>query len=267
MRIVGGVATSFDYSQQAQTYDTTRAASPSVLGPLRQALAGRPVGTLVDLGGGTGNYAQELAAEGWRTTVVDRNGAMLARAADKGLPVCRADIAHVPFPDQAVDAAMIVSMLHHVPDWATALAEAHRVVRPGGVVALMGYTRSHMAADVVAQYFPLAMAHFTGTHQTRDELLAALPGAEEIPVFYDDLVDGSMAALGRQPELILDPGRRRQTSFIEWVSLQHPEELQAGLARLEHDLSTGARPQDANRDSRAVIGDATVFAWTRPTQE
>ena len=31
-----------DYSNQARTYDETRAASPSVLGPLREALAGAP---------------------------------------------------------------------------------------------------------------------------------------------------------------------------------------------------------------------------------
>lgn len=193
---VAVVATSFEYSQQARTYDTTRAASPSVLAPLHQALESVAVGTLVDLGGGTGNYAQALANSGWQTTVVDRSGDMLARAAQKGLPVCQADITSLPFPDCIVDVAMIVSMLHHVPDWAAALAEARRVVRPGGVVVLMGYTRTHMAGDVIAQYFPNAMAHFTRTHQTQDELLAELPGAQECPVFYEDLVDGST---GRRP--------------------------------------------------------------------
>jgi len=78
-----------DYSSQARTYDETRAASPSVLGPLREALAGAPGPRLVDVGGGTGNYARALQDEGWEPLVVDREPAMLARAAAKGLETLR----------------------------------------------------------------------------------------------------------------------------------------------------------------------------------
>ena len=74
-----------DYSNQARTYDETRAASPSVLGPLREALDGAPGRRLVDIGGGTGNYSLALREEGWEPLVVDREPAMLARAAAKGL--------------------------------------------------------------------------------------------------------------------------------------------------------------------------------------
>ena len=58
-----------DYSRQAETYDATRAASPSVLAPLREALAGAPGRVLVDVGGGTGNYAAALAKDGWEPLV------------------------------------------------------------------------------------------------------------------------------------------------------------------------------------------------------
>jgi hypothetical protein len=60
-----------DYSNQARTYDTTRGASPSVLAPLRDALTGAPGRTLLDIGGGTGNYAQALVAEGWQPLVLE----------------------------------------------------------------------------------------------------------------------------------------------------------------------------------------------------
>ena len=78
-----------DYSRQARTYDETRAASPSVLGPLREALAGAPGRRLADIGGGTGNYSRALRDEGWDPVVVDREPAMLARAAAKGLETRR----------------------------------------------------------------------------------------------------------------------------------------------------------------------------------
>ncbi len=120
------------YDRQAKTYDTTRGASPSVLRPLREALEGAPGRALLDIGGGTGNYARALHEEGWDPLVIDLNAAMLARAEAKGLRTLQADAAALPMPDESTDAAMLISMLHHVPGWSAALQEAQRVLRPGG---------------------------------------------------------------------------------------------------------------------------------------
>lgn len=255
------MATRFDYARQARTYDTTRAASPSVLGPLLEALERTPTGPLLDVGGGTGNYARALAGHGWQPTVVDRSAEMLALAHAKGLPVCRADAAELPVPDRSVSAVTLISMLHHVPDWELALAEARRVVRREGVVVVMAFAREHLEAHGIERYFPKTMAHFAAGHQTRAELLAALPGAAAIPVLYEDVVDGSLAALARRPEMLLEPDVRRQTSFVEWAATNCPEELTEGTERLTADLAAGLRPQDDNPALRDQIGDALVFAW------
>lgn len=85
-----------DYSRQAVRYDETRAASPSVLRPLREALKGAPGPRLADVGGGTGNYALALKREGWEPVVVDRSAEMLARAAAKGLETVEADAQRLP---------------------------------------------------------------------------------------------------------------------------------------------------------------------------
>lgn len=103
-----------DYSRQAASYDLTRGASPSVLGPLRRALASALGRALADVGGGTGNYAVALAEEGWQPLVVDRSPEMLARAAAKGLATLAGDAIALALPDESFDAAMLVSMLHHV---------------------------------------------------------------------------------------------------------------------------------------------------------
>jgi ubiquinone/menaquinone biosynthesis C-methylase UbiE len=49
----------------------------------------------------------------------------------------RADATRLPFPDGSFDVVLSFIMLHHVIDWETALAEAARVLRPGG--RLIGY--------------------------------------------------------------------------------------------------------------------------------
>src|SRR3954471_22436445 len=134
-----------DYSNQARTYDETRAASPSVLGPLREALEGAPGRRLADIGGGTGNYSRALRDDdGWDPVVLDREPGMLARAAAKGLETIEADAQRLPLADASVDAAMLVSMLHHVEHPEVALAEARRILRPGGRLALMVFTREDL---------------------------------------------------------------------------------------------------------------------------
>ena len=169
-----------DYSRQAQTYDETRSASPSVLGPLREALAGAPGPRLADIGSGTGNYARARRAEGWDPVVVDRQPEMLARAAAKGLETIEADARRLPLADASFDAAMLVSMLHHVEDPPAALAEARRILRPGGRLALMVFTREDVEDLWLSEYFPSTRAWMLESHPTLGELIALLPGARAV---------------------------------------------------------------------------------------
>lgn len=253
------------YDRQAETYDTTRGASPSALGPLREALAGAPGRALLDIGGGTGNYARALREEGWDPLVIDVNVAMLARARAKGLRTLHADATALPLPDESADAAMLVSMLHHVPDWRAALHEAQRVLRPGGRLALMGWTREHMEhVTWLRDYFPSMDYWLTLDHPSLAELETELPGARLLQVEFKDLKDGSLSALQRQPGLMLDPAWRSQTSYFEKLELRFPEELAAGLARLRTDLDAGENPDARVAAARAEWGDAVVLAWIKP---
>jgi SAM-dependent methyltransferase len=227
-----------------------------VLKPLREALAGAPGPALLDVGGGTGNYALALAREGWQPVVLDRPPAMLEHAAAKGLATLRGDATALALPDESYDAVMLVSMLHHVDDRARALAEARRVLRAGGRLAVMLFTREDIAADASGDYFPSSRVWMEQTHPTLHELLDALPSARRIPLLYEDAIDGSVAALLAQPELLLDPARRAQTSFFERMQRDHPDELRAGLQRLESDLQAGR--------ARRSPGGASVIAWTKP---
>jgi ubiquinone/menaquinone biosynthesis C-methylase UbiE len=102
-------------------------------------------GDVLEIGGGSGAMAARLLATrpGVRMTVTDYDEAMataararLATSADRA-KVQQADATYLPFPDDRFDAVLSFIMLHHVIDWETALGEAIRVLRPGGV--LVGY--------------------------------------------------------------------------------------------------------------------------------
>jgi ubiquinone/menaquinone biosynthesis C-methylase UbiE len=245
-----------DYSRQAPTYDRTRAASPSVLAPLRLALSGAPGPRLADIGGGTGDYAAALAREGWEPVVVDRSPEMLACAREKGLATVAGDAQRLALADASFDAAMLVSMLHHVEDRAAALAEARRILRPGGRLAVMLFTREDADDLWFLELFPSTRAWMHATHPPLEQLLELLPGARRYRLVFEDLDDASLAALASHPDKVLDERWRRQTSYFERLQRDDPDELRAGLDRLTVLLAAG--------DAPTRPGTASVLAWTKP---
>jgi SAM-dependent methyltransferase len=244
-----------DYSRQAERYDETRAASPSVLRPLREALAGAPGRRLADIGGGTGNYALALKGEGWQPVVVDRSAEMLARAAAKGLEVVEADAQQLPFENESFDAAMMISMLHHVEGRGAALAEARRILRPRGRLVLKGFTGEDAASLWVLDYFPSSRPWMEATHPPRAAILELLPGARVLDFQFEDMQDASLAALSADPERVLDAAESGATSYFERMQRDHPDELRAGLASLRADIAAGHAPMQA--------GTATILSWTK----
>ena len=245
-----------DYSRQAERYDETRAASPSVLRLLREALTGAPGTRLADIGGGTGNYALALKHDGWQPVVIDRSPGMLARASAKGLETVDADAQRLPFGDETFDAAMMISMLHHVEDRGAALGEAQRIIRPGGRLVLMGFTGEDAATLWILDYFPSSRPWMEATHPPRSAFMKELPGARVVAFQFEDMKDASLAALSADPGRVLAAAQRGQTSFFERMQRDHPEELHAGLARLQEDIAAARAPRRA--------GTASVLTWTKP---
>ncbi len=187
--------------------------------------------------------------------MIDTSEAMLERAEAKGLQTLRCDAQNLSLEDKSFDAAMLISMLHHVDDAAAALDEARRILRPGGQLAVMIYTREDIADLWPLDYFPVSQDWMAETHQSLDEITAQLPEATRLEVRFEDLDDASLAALASHPRLILDPQWRRQTSYFERLERDHPGDLQSGLERLRCDIESGQGPEKAGR--------ASVIAWSK----
>jgi len=246
-----------DYSQQAQTYDRTRSASPTVLAALRGAIDDAPGRRLADIGGGTGNYALALAELGWEPLVIDRSPDMLQQAAAKGLETLLADAEQLPLADASFDAAVMVSMLHHVDNPQAALVEAKRVLRPNGCLAVKMFSKEDVESLWLYDYFPSTRPWMIDTHPWVSEFQHQLPGASLSRLRLTDLADASMAALAGRPDLVLEERWRTQTSYFERLERDHSDELNAGLQRLADDLDKGRVP---DRES----GSATLIAWQKP---
>jgi ubiquinone/menaquinone biosynthesis C-methylase UbiE len=254
-----------DYDAWAKRYDGTRGASPSVLRALLDAL-GPPAGrSLLDIGGGTGNYARALRDAGFRVTLCDFSPGMAAQAAAKldGSAVAIADGQHLPFSDGSFDCAISVKVLNHVPDWRRFLREARRVVRNGPLV-LLHATKETLEGNWILEYLPSLVAPENTRYETQADILEALREAgfgraEVKPMFYSDLEDGSAQALKHDPDAFL--ANVRNTSLFYRLS---SDEADALLERIRADHQSGRLREVMERYEPLVTryGDGPVFsAW------
>jgi 2-polyprenyl-6-hydroxyphenyl methylase/3-demethylubiquinone-9 3-methyltransferase len=113
--------------------------------------ATRPGALLVDLGCGAGLLAPHLAGKGYRHLGVDLSRTALPQAAAHGVTAVRGDVLHVPLADEVADVVCAGEILEHVTDLPRAVAEACRVLRPGGVLVLDTIARTALARVVTVR--------------------------------------------------------------------------------------------------------------------
>jgi ubiquinone/menaquinone biosynthesis C-methylase UbiE len=136
----------------------------------------QPAGEGLEIGAGSGAMTAQLLTlyPRFRMVATDYDTELVSTAEQvlagfgKRASVQRADAAQLPFQDGRFDLVLSAAMLHHVIEWDKALAEAVRVLRPGG--RLIGYDM----LDTV----PIRLMHIgereTTLLQRHDQLRAAL---------------------------------------------------------------------------------------------
>jgi ubiquinone/menaquinone biosynthesis C-methylase UbiE len=117
---------------------------------LERLLPGPPAQVL-DVGGGPGTYAAPLARRGYQVRLVDplplhvdQARAVASRDPAAGFDAVLGDARDLPAPDGSQDAVLLFGPLYHLTEAADrglALAEARRVLRPGGRLLGMAISR------------------------------------------------------------------------------------------------------------------------------
>jgi SAM-dependent methyltransferase len=255
-----------NYGEQARSYDLTRGASPTIVERLLRELGGAAGRSLLDIAGGTGNYAVPLEAAGFRVTVADASFEMVERSAPKIGPGRQvvADAAALPLATESFDCAECVVAIHLFGDRIGAFKEARRIMREGPYV-VMAYTRDNLQSLFVHEYFsgmwPGAEDAFTSDQIQEEINLAGFSDVTVETFVYGDAEGGSLVAMHTDARLLSDPERLRNTSF--WHRL--PREVRReGVLRLRQDLRSGVlerRVEESLREARKT-GHGTVFtAW------
>lgn len=95
-----------------------------------------------DLGCGTGQIAAAVAPNVAEVVAVDASVEMLAAARKRlrevgNVELRRGDLEALPIDDSVLDVALVVLVLHHLADPASAVREAARVLKPGGTLLVV----------------------------------------------------------------------------------------------------------------------------------
>ncbi len=163
-------------------------------------LAPRPGETVVDVAGGTGDIAFRIHARtggAARIVVCDLTPSMLAvgqdRAIDRGIlsgiEWIAGDAEALPFADRTADACAIAFGLRNVTHPESALAEMHRILKPGGRFVCLEFSRVVPAGlrDLYDRYSRSALpalgaivARDRGSYEYLVESIRRFPPQEEL---------------------------------------------------------------------------------------
>lgn len=172
-------ARAFDVA--AEVYERVRPGyPPAAVEWLVEALGLEGGGTVIDLGAGTGKLTASLAEAGCRVVAVEPAPRMLDLLRER-VPAAEAvagTAEAIPLPDGDADAVVVAQAFHWFRH-AKALAEIHRVLKPGGRLALT-WNRRDLNAPAHAAIETIFARYKDGTPRHRDGAWRAAIDASDL---------------------------------------------------------------------------------------
>src|SRR5215469_8598339 len=127
-----------DYSTVTETWGMTASPEQVRMQNFRYRKSGELAAgkRLLEVGCGAGMGLAYLSTRAARVVGGDYTMTLVkeARAHIERTPLLRFDAQHLPFADGSFDVVLMLEMIYYIPDLDQSLAEARRVLAPGGTV-------------------------------------------------------------------------------------------------------------------------------------
>ena len=182
---------------------------------LSRLLQGRRFGHAVDVGGGYGRLSATLRDYADRVTLADPSYRQLEVAGryldqDPAIDTRLTDAAHLDFADASVDLAVMVRVLHHLPDPARELSEIARIVKPGGYAVIEAANVKHAVNRLrywrSGEKIPMVPVDIRSEVNRRN-------GSIPFVNYHPDAVASQLASCGLQVERVLSVSNLRQPAL------------------------------------------------------
>lgn len=196
---------------------------------------------ILDAGCGLGLYVRRLRQDSPQVYGVDIDGDRLRQASDSLPNLCQASAEALPFPDGWFDVVLSNEVIEHVDDERAALAEAVRVLRPGGHLALFAPNRLypfethgcywrgryHYGNIPLINYLPTAWRNRLAPHvraYTRRELARLLAEQEGVIRVHRCIYAGYDNVVAAHPRLgrwVRGLSYALERTPLQWLGLSH----------------------------------------------
>ncbi len=249
------------YDTIGRTYDATRKADPHIVSTLIKYLRPQKQGYYLDLGCGSGNYAQALHEKGYRVCGVDISTEMLEKAKKKYPKIewVQGDAKKLPFSNPTFDGTIAILSAHHIIYIEQAFQEVYRVMKPGRFILFTPLTEQKKKY-LLMKNFPQLLIRSIESMFSLDRLEPALQNAGfkniQTETYYvtNELQDWFLQAGKYRPEIYLQPHVRAGISTFA-VDQNNPEII-SGCERLRQDIESG-KIQSIIQSYESPLGDYT----------
>ncbi|KXV20569.1 class I SAM-dependent methyltransferase [Gluconobacter japonicus] len=241
------------YEARASAYvESTVHSQGADLEAIVQAVQGRGLEHVLDLGCGGGHVSYAVAPHVGRVMACDITPGMLRAIQDEAsrrglsnIEVRQAPAENLPFEDAAFDAVLCRFTAHHWDGFEAGLREARRVLKPGGQAVFVDVTAPEDAVS--------------------DSWLQTLELMRDISHVRDYSVEEWVGALGRSGFSVEGLGRSRlRMAFGSWVArTQTPAERVDGIRSLQRGAPAAVKERLGLEEDGSFLLDVTVFTVHR----
>jgi SAM-dependent methyltransferase len=213
-RTTDGSAGDADYGRIGDRYADYRRPDPRIADAIVDALGAAH--RVVNVGAAAGSYEPTDRD----VTAVEPSASMRAQRPAHLPPAVDGVAEHLPFDDDAFDAAMTTFSIHQWPGLAAGLREMRRVTT--GPVVILTCDPHLLDRFWLTDYAPEVISTEARRYPTMDTLREHLGGhttVHTVPIPLD-CCDGFNEAYYGRPEMLLDPAARRACSAWSFISPQ-----------------------------------------------